>query len=137
MRKMAVGLMALGLLIVLAAVILHILMPNGMVASPRPTVAQQIDASMLQPGMNCKICVVSSESSSATAFHGYCGIVTQVNPNEIVLDDAVYQEDLDSKTRVDVGKVRIPMAEIAVIQHWGRPGSDDGDGLERIGVTFR
>ena len=136
MRKTTIRFVTLCLLSVSLAGIIHVFRKTEAIATPMPTVAR-IDKSMLQPGMNCKIGLVSTESSAAGACRGYSGIVVEVNEEELILEGAIYQEISDSETRHEVGTVHIPVAEIAVIQHWGLPTTDDGDGYQRIGVVFR
>jgi hypothetical protein len=136
MRKMTIGFVTLCLLSVSVAGIIHVFRKTGDVATLMPTVAR-IDTSMLHPGMNCKVGIVSTESSAAGACRGYSGIVVEVNEEELILERAVYQEISDSETRHEVGTVHVPIAEIAYFQHWGLPTTDDGDGYQRIGVVFR
>jgi|GEM_PF-3624822 len=132
MRKAYLGLLTLCLLLASAAIIYHR-------AAPTPAPAR-IDTSMLLPGMNCKATVVSPDSSTADTCRSYCGIVAQVTQNEVILDEAVYQEievNSDSETQRNAGTVRIPITEIAAVQFWGLPAAGTSDGVERIGVQFR
>ncbi|HEY2249680.1 MAG TPA: hypothetical protein VGH74_01420 [Planctomycetaceae bacterium] len=132
MQKKYLGWMALCVSIISVAVIFHDDAPT-----PAPA---RIDTSMLLPGMNCKATVVSPETSTADTCRTYNGIVAQVTQDEVILDEAVYQEieaTSDSETQRNVGTVRIPIAEIAAVQFWGLPVADAGDGIERIGVQFR
>lgn len=96
-----------------------------------------IDTSMLRPGMTCKIGVDSPQGEFANTARGFLGMVSEVTDTEIVLDDAIYQVVSDSEIIMDVGTVRIPVAEVAWIHTSSIEPLADGTLAERIGIDFR
>jgi hypothetical protein len=84
MRNKILGALAVVLLGIGALVFLPREVP-----SPGPAL---IDTSMLLPGMNCRLTLASPTDSQTGAIRQYSGVVADVSPKEIILDDAAYEE---------------------------------------------
>jgi hypothetical protein len=129
MRNKILGALAVVLLGIGALVFLPREVP-----SPGPAL---IDTSMLLPGMNCRLTLASPTDSQTGAIRQYSGVVADVSPKEIILDDAAYEEGAAAEVRQHVGTVHVPAAEVAAIRFWGIPLAEGRDGVERIGIQFR